>query len=100
VAASANLPAIVMLLFWKRTTKQGITASIVVGLVSSLTWILLSQDAITKVYNKPTWVSPMPFAQPGLVTIPLAFLTLIVVSLMTSGTVARMKSDQLQMAAK
>ena len=28
VAASANLPALVMLLFWKRTTKQGITAAI------------------------------------------------------------------------
>ncbi|HEY4328259.1 MAG TPA: cation acetate symporter, partial [Phycisphaerae bacterium] len=36
VAASANLPAIVMLLFWKGTTKQGITASIVVGLLTSL----------------------------------------------------------------
>ena len=33
VAASANLPALVMLLFWKRTTKQGITAAILVGMV-------------------------------------------------------------------
>ena len=33
VAASANLPALVMLLFWKRTTKQGITAAIIVGMV-------------------------------------------------------------------
>ena len=31
IAASANLPALVMLLFWKRTTKQGITAAIIVG---------------------------------------------------------------------
>ena len=29
VAASANLPALIMLLFWKGTTKQGITAGIV-----------------------------------------------------------------------
>ena len=81
-----------------RTTKQGITASLVVGLVSSLTWMLLSQDAITKVYKMTTTVSPMPFAQPGLVTIPLAFLTLIVVSLMTSGTAERVKSEQLAAA--
>ena len=33
VAASANLPSLVMLLFWKRTTKQGITAAIIVGMV-------------------------------------------------------------------
>ena len=31
VAASANLPALVMLLFWKRTTKQGIIASVLGG---------------------------------------------------------------------
>ena len=36
IAASANLPALVMLLFWKRTTEQGITAAILVGMVSSL----------------------------------------------------------------
>ena len=34
VAASANLPSIVMTLFWKRTTSKGITASIIVGIVS------------------------------------------------------------------
>ena len=33
VAASANLPAIVMILFWKKTTKQGVIAGILVGLV-------------------------------------------------------------------
>ena len=32
VAASANLPSLVMLLFWKGTTKQGITAAILVGM--------------------------------------------------------------------
>ncbi len=41
VAASANLPALVMLLFWRGTTKQGITASIFVGMLSSLAWIRL-----------------------------------------------------------
>src|SRR5213079_3335820 len=45
VAASANLPALVMLLFWKGTTKKGIAASILVGLFSSLTWLLLSGPA-------------------------------------------------------
>jgi cation/acetate symporter len=34
-----------MLLFWKRTTKQGITADFVMGIVSSLCWILLSSQA-------------------------------------------------------
>ena len=90
VAASANLPSLVMLLFWKRTTKQGITAAIFVGLFSSLGWILLSADTFQKVYgytaDQAAKLAQVPFSQPGLVTIPLGFLTLIVVSLMTRGT--------------
>jgi cation/acetate symporter len=83
VAASANLPALVMLLFWKRTTKQGIVASVFAGMVSSLTWILLSGDTFKSVYGLSAEQSPVPFSQPGLVTIPLSFAVLVVVSLLT-----------------
>ncbi len=83
VAASANLRAIVMLLFWRGTTKQGITASILVGLTSSLTWLLLSAPAYKDVYGLDPARALAPFTQPGIVTIPLAFITLVVVSLLT-----------------
>ena len=83
VAASANLPALVMLLFWDRTTKQGITAAIVVGLLSSLGWLALTGPAYQNVYGLDPTLAPMPFSQPALVTIPLGFAVLIVVSLLT-----------------
>ncbi len=83
IAASANLPALVMLLFWPRTTKEGIIAAVMVGMVASLGWILLSADTFEKVYGMSRDASPVPFSQPGLVTIPLGFLVLIVVSLLT-----------------
>ncbi len=83
VAASANLPALVMLLFWKRTTKEGIIASVIVGMVSSLGWILLSSDTYEKVYGWSRDAAIAPFSQPGIVTIPLAFATLVIVSMMT-----------------
>ena len=83
VAASANLPALVMLLFWSRTTKQGIVASVIAGMVSSLAWILLSGDTYKSVYGLDEELAIAPFSQPGIVTIPLAFLVLVVVSLMT-----------------
>ncbi len=83
VAASANLPALVMLLFWKRTTAAGITASVLVGMISSLGWILMSGDTYKNIYGLPEGDALVPFSQPGIVTIPLAFLTLVVVSLMT-----------------
>jgi len=83
VAASANLPALVMLLFWKRTTKEGIIVAILVGMISSLAWILLSGDTYAAVYGLPKENSIVPFSQPGIVTIPLGFATLIAVSLLT-----------------
>ncbi len=83
VAASANLPSLVMLLFWRGVTRQGIIAAVVVGMVSSLTWILLSGDTFAKVYGLPAESALVPFSQPGIVTIPLGFLTLIVVSWLT-----------------
>ncbi|MEO2047359.1 MAG: cation acetate symporter [Pirellulales bacterium] len=89
VAASANLPALVMLLFWKGTTKQGIIAAVIVGMTSSLAWILLSADTFANVYGLPASDALVPFSQPGIVTIPLGFLTLIGVSLMTKSECAQ-----------
>jgi cation/acetate symporter len=93
IAASANLPALIMLLFWKRTTKQGIYWAVIIGMVSSLGWLLLSEPAYSLVYGIDTKVTKpiAPFSQPGLVTIPLGFIVLIVVSLMTPRHVATSK---------
>jgi len=88
VAASANLPAVLMLLFWKKTTAKGIAASIIMGIVASLALIAFSPD-MYKQYNDmfgwsldPTQ-APIPFSNPGIVSIPLSFVTLIIVSLIT-----------------
>lgn len=83
VAASANLPALVMLLFWPKTTKQGITVAIFTGMITSLGWILLSADSYKGIYGWDPETAIVPFSQPGLVTIPLGFIVLIVVSLLT-----------------
>ena len=80
IAASANLPALLMLLFWKRTTKQGIIAGVLVGLLTSVVWIAVCPEMFKNLYGwdpKGAWV---PFSQPGLVTIPLSFLVITLVS--------------------
>jgi cation/acetate symporter len=52
-------------------------------MTTSLGWILLSADTYSKVYGwDPTTALP-PFSQPGLITIPLGFVVLVVVSLLT-----------------
>ena len=82
VAASANLPAIIMLLFWKKTTAKGIASSIVVGIVASLGLIAFSPDMFV-FYGRSALDAPFPLNNPGIVSIPLSFITLVGVSLLT-----------------
>ncbi len=67
VAASANLPVIVLSLFWRRFNTAGAVCGLATGLVSSFVLIVLSPsimraDAI------------FPLENPGIVSIPLGFL--------------------------
>lgn len=83
IAASANLPAIIMILFWKKTTSKGVIASIIIGLISSLLIILLSQETFDSVYKLVNVKSPMPFSNPAIISVPISFITLVIVSLFT-----------------
>ncbi len=82
VAASANLPAILFLLFWKKTTAKGIAWSIIVGIISSIGIIMFSPTMYDK-YGLAPKDALIPLDNPGIISIPLAVITLIVVSLMT-----------------
>ena len=93
VAASANLPALTMLLFWRGTTKQGVIASITAGMVTSLGWILLSADTYKDVYGLDPERAIIPFSQPGIVTIPLGYLVLVLVSLATPRVAGSQSSE-------
>lgn len=83
VAASANLPAVIMILFWKRTTAKGIVASIATGVLSSLGLILFS-PSLYKQYGLDPATAPIPIDNPGIVSIPLSLMALVVVSLLTT----------------
>jgi cation/acetate symporter len=82
VAASANLPAIIMLLFWKKTTAKGIAWSIGVGMIAALGIILTSPSMFVQ-YGRTAADALHGLDNPGIISIPLSFITLIVVSLLT-----------------
>jgi cation/acetate symporter len=83
IAASANLPAILGIIFWKKATSKGVIASIITGLASSLLLILLSQDAFNNVYHLVGVTAPNPISQPAIISFPLSLIVLFVVSLAT-----------------
>lgn len=80
VAASANLPAILMLLFWKKTTAKGISWSIVVGIISALSIILTSPTMWDK-YGLRAEDAFHSLDNPAIISFTLALLTLYIVSL-------------------
>jgi cation/acetate symporter len=80
VAASGNFPALVLAIFWRRSTTNGMVASIIVGTVTSLLFIYLSPTIQVDILgNADAW---FPLKNPALITIPLAFAVGIVVSLL------------------
>jgi cation/acetate symporter len=80
IAASANFPALVLSIFWKGLTTAGAQASMLVGTGATVLLIFLSPTIqIDILGNDTAW---FPLRNPGLVTIPLAFIVAIAVSLM------------------
>jgi cation/acetate symporter len=80
VAASANLPAILMLLFWEKTTAKGIAASIIVGIVSAL-GIIVTGPSISRQFFRTEGLHGLD--SPAIISFTLALLTLVIVSLAT-----------------
>ncbi|MBL1407490.1 solute symporter family protein [Sphingobacterium faecale] len=79
IAASANLPAILFLLFWKKTSSTGIAASIVTGIISSLAIILTSPTMWDK-YGLGAGNAMHQLENPALISFPLAVLTVYIVT--------------------
>lgn len=74
IAASANLPALICGLFWKRTTKLATIGGIVTGLVVSIGLIILSPTVMGT-------HSLFPLNNPGVVSIPFGFGVTILISI-------------------
>jgi cation/acetate symporter len=79
IAASGNFPALVLSIFWPRFTTAGAVASITVGTVATLLLIYISPAIQVDVLGRAGAIFPLK--NPALITIPLAFATGIVVSL-------------------
>ena len=80
IAASANFPALVLSIFWRKLTTAGAQASMLTGTASTVLLIALSPTIQVDILGHETaW---FPLRNPGLVTIPLAFVVAVVVSLM------------------
>jgi cation/acetate symporter len=74
IAASANLPALISVLFWKGSTARGVELGIWTGLASSIGLILIGPTIMGA-------AAIFPLNNPGIVSIPLSFIVTFGVSM-------------------
>jgi cation/acetate symporter len=80
IAASANFPALLMSIFWRRFTTAGAVSSMLVGTTLTLVLIYLSPTVqVDLLHHASAW---FPLKNPALVSMPVSFLTGIVMSLL------------------
>jgi cation/acetate symporter len=89
IAASANFPALVLSIFWRKFTTKGALYSMVSGTVFALLLIYLSPTVQIDILKNSSALFPLK--NPGVVTIPLSFLIGIVVSLVSPEQEAEQK---------
>jgi cation/acetate symporter len=105
MAASANVPAILLTLYWRRFNTVGMLAGMVVGLVSSLTLIVLGPavmgiDPPAAAVRHVIQSAPIfPLENPGLVSVPLGFLAAILGSLVRRDPEAEAAYSELNVRA-
>lgn len=92
VAASANFPALLLSIVWKRLTTAGAVASMAVGLIVAVVLIVLSPTVWTDVF-KFTSAPPMPMKNPALFSMSASFVTAFIVSMVTRDPEAEAKFE-------
>ena len=92
VAASANVPVILLALWWRRFARMGAIAGMLAGLVSSLVLIALSPVALGD-------RAIFPLENPGIVSIPIGFAGAIIGTLLARDRESEAMFDQLQVRA-
>lgn len=80
IAASANLPVILFTIFWKRFNTAGAVTGMLTGLISALVLVALSPSVWAPEAGKAILVGKalFPYANPGIISIPLGFIGAIV----------------------
>ncbi|MFG3342982.1 cation acetate symporter [Glycomyces sp. NPDC048151] len=86
VAASANLPTLLLSLFWKRFNTSGALWGIYGGLTASLALVVFSpvfSGSETSLLGEGVDIAWFPMSNPGLVSIPLGLVCAVVGTLMS-----------------
>ncbi|HRY07818.1 MAG TPA: cation acetate symporter [Hyphomicrobiaceae bacterium] len=88
VAASINFPVLVMSIFSKNTTTKGAVIGGFIGLVTSVTMVVLSKSVWEDVLGMPKGSAPFPYSNPALFSMTAAFVSIWLFSLLDRSATA------------
>jgi cation/acetate symporter len=83
LAASGNFPVLILSLFWKGCTTRGVVAGGTAGVVLALVLTILSKSIWVDILHNPKPI--FPYIYPAIFSMPVAFLTIWIVSLLDKG---------------
>jgi len=93
IACSANFPALVLSIFWKRFTTQGAVWAILTGAILAVGLIIVSPTVWVDVLKNPKESVLFPLKNPAVVSMTASFIVGILVSLMTREPEAEAKFE-------
>ena len=74
IAASSNFPVLVLSISWRGCTTRGATIGGFIGLFTATAWVVLSSTVWVDVFGFAEAITPFP--NPGILSIPLAFISI------------------------
>jgi len=95
VAASANFPALLLALTWRRFNTSGAITGVVVGVVSSVALVIISPTVWPGPDSEGGLFSWYDLANPGIISIPLGFVGCWVGTMLAREPAAERMFDEL-----
>jgi len=74
IAASSNFPVLLMSISWRKCTTRGATIGGFIGLIVASLWVIFSSTVWVDVFGFAESITPFP--NPGIISIPLAFVSI------------------------
>lgn len=74
IAASSNFPVLVLSISWRGCTTRGATIGGFLGLFTATAWVMLSSTVWVDVFGNAAPITPFP--NPGILSIPVAFIAI------------------------
>ena len=92
IACSGNFPALLLSISWRRFTTAGAVCSIIIGSISATAMIILSPTVWVDVFKHSSAIFPL--RNPAIVSMPLAFVTAVLCSLLFRDRGAEQKFEE------